>query len=252
MQNSSQLYKLFVLFIIGINLCGKEIIAQNRISYCSCEKVGISISTLSNYSNDSLFASSSSDSFSTHITFFNKSVDTVYLFNSYLQQSFLSSKYLHRIDFVNREYKISFLPLVPFLFTEYSDLLQTKNAIVGRNQVVYNFYKLLPQTSYSLTLPYQDLFLTNIKQRLAVKDFNVKSLNKFNNKVKFKAASLDKVPTQFSYYFEFAFYKSVSFLCDKSAYYIQEYQFDKQAKEFEVIKILFSPPAFITPQRTKK
>jgi hypothetical protein len=229
------------VFLIMVLLLSKSSFAQNRTKYCSCNVVGSSISSDTLF-KDSLYTYTVSDSNQITVVFANTTADTIYIFNSYLQKTFLSSKYLHRINSFKNEYKISFVPLIPFVFTKYSDILKIgDDAIIGNHQIVYDFYTLLPKSKFELNFYYRDLFKENRKNS-AVIDINIKRLNKYNDQVKFKTAKVHNLNGQYKFLFEFAAYKSINVLCNQSAYYVNEYLFDKQSKEFELIQIPFEVP----------
>lgn len=230
------------VFLIVTFLLSKSISAQNRIKYCSCNVVGSSIGSNTLF-KDSLYTYTVNDSNQITVVFTNTTADTIYIFNSYLQKAFLSSKYLHRINSIKNEYKISFVPLIPFVFTKYSDILKIgDDAIIGSHQIVYDFYTLLPNSKFELNFYYRDLFKAN-RKKSAVTDINVKRLNKYNDQVKFKTAKVHSLKGQYKFLLEFAAYKSINVLCNQSAYYVNEYLFDKQSKEFELIQIPFEVPS---------
>lgn len=207
-----------------------------RGEYCLC-KAADKLSSLNKYYTDSLYATYKEDTVAITVTIVNTTKDTLYFFSSYLQQQFLSSKYLHRIDLNKRNYKLSFLPVVPYVFTKYSDVVTTTDeAIMSNQQIVYDFVKLLPNSSKEVEFKYSDLFRNKNKNNNVSKDYNVKLLNK-NSKVPKKFYTTGKLSGKFNFSFEFAVYKSVDLLCKQTAYYMQEYGFDKQSKSFKVLTV---------------
>ena len=207
-----------------------------RGKYCLCNEAD-KLRNLNNYYADSLYGVRTEDTAAITIAIINTTKDTLYLFNSYLQQQFLSSKYLHRIDLKKKSYKISFLPIVPYVFTKYADVISTTDeAIIGNHQIVYDFIKLLPNGSKTIEFKYSDIFKNRNESNNVSRDYNVKMLNKDSGMpVEFYATG--KLSVKYNFYFEFAVYRSVDLLCKQSAYYVQEYEFDKQSKSFEVLTI---------------
>jgi hypothetical protein len=158
-------------------------------------------------------------------------------FNSYFQRQFLASKYLHRINLGSRSYKVSFLPIVPHVFTKYSDnVITTDEAIMSNHQIVYDFIKLSPKSSKVIEFKYSDLFENKNKMNNVSKDYNIKLLNK-NSNTPTKFYTTSKLSGKYNFSFEFAVYKSVSLLCKQAAYYMQEYAFDKQSINFKVLTL---------------
>ncbi len=218
---------LLLLFSTGAN-------AQNkRGGYCSCNEAKPIIGK--NYFADSLYAVSKENATSIAVNLINTSKDTLFIFSSYLQKQFLSSRYLHRVDLLNKIYKISFLPIVPYVFTKYSDaVVMNDNAIIGNHQIVYDFFKLPPNSSQHLEFSDQQLFSSKSEKNNASKDFDTKKLNKYSKKPQtFYTTSTLKG----KYEFEFAVYKSVDLLCNEHAYYLQESGFDKRSKSFNVLTV---------------
>ena len=111
------------------------------------------------------------------------------------------------------------------------------NPVTGNHQIVYDFFKLLPGSKQDVYLPYQELFKNKEYKDNAIKDFNVKSLHKYTKKLPKKFCTTAKLKGRYTLLFEFAVYKDVSLLCTQSAYYLQEYNFDQQAKDFEILSV---------------
>jgi hypothetical protein len=101
------------------------------------QETTVSISPTSNRQTDSLYISYDENANGLTFSVINTTEDTVYLFSSYLPALYHSSKYLHRIDKRSKVniYRISFLPLIPFLSTKPNDrLIVGSNRIVEKNQ----------------------------------------------------------------------------------------------------------------------
>ena len=200
--------------------------------YCECKSAKL-VGDDFNY-NDSLFGVVKVDSNHYSIKIYNTTEDTFYLFSSYIEDQFLNSEYLKRVDFVKKQYKISFAPFIPFLSTERSDNVVITNSILKVNQIVYDFIRLTPNTYYELHIKIKDAFILS----KALKEFRPQNLNKFDFKAKFKKVIANKdVVENYKKYFEFAIYKNVSLLCQKWDYYLKEVDFNKQAKDFTILGI---------------
>jgi len=223
------------IFICGL-LCTTTSFAFtqiNRTGYCICSESD-KISSNSKVYPDSLYTMYSEEVTGLVVTIINTTKDTLYVFNSYLQPSLLSSKYLHRINSKDKLYKISFLPLVPYMFTKYSDVI-TDEPIVGNHQIVYDFFKLLPSTSQEIKMSYDNLFKRKGSAKNVSMDYDVKTLHKYSKGLPQKFCTAGKLKGKYNLQIEFAVYKSVSLLCEESAYYVQEQAFEKQSKDFKIL-----------------
>ena len=165
----------------------------------------------------------------------NTTDQTVYLFSSYFSEPYYSSKYVHRVNVEDQIYKISFLPLLPYLSTRQTDkLILGSDRMVNKGQILYDFIKLTPQTYYEISLSYDNLFKNFRGKNSLVRDFD--SNDKFSD-IKFKYLSVNQLKGRFRVIFEFGIYKSVDLLCKQEAYYMQEHKFNTQAKSFKVLKV---------------
>lgn len=207
-----------------------------RGEYCSCKEAD-KISSLANYQTNSFYATYMEGTTAITVTIINTTDDTLFVFSSYLQQQFLGSKYLHRIDFCSKQYKLSMLPIIPYVFTKYSDNVATsEEAILGNHQIVYDFIKFLPNSKRELEFKYSDIFRNRSDYNNVIKDFNIKLFNK-NSKIPIKVFTTKKISGKFDFSIEFAVYKTIDLLCNQTAYYTNEFEFDKQSKNFNVLSI---------------
>jgi hypothetical protein len=227
--------KYTLLFCVSILLSVFSFAQVQRGHYCSCIKAS-TLKELNKYYQDSLYSTYQEDTSGIAISIINTTMDTLYVFRSYLEKEFLSSKYLHRINRKERKYKLSLLPLVPHVFTKYSDVI-TDEPIVGNQQIVYDFFKLPPNSVQSVLLSYEDLFKKKGRQNNVSKDYDVKMLNKYTKKIPQKFCTVKKLKDKYSFEIEFAVYKSVNLLCNEAAYFLQENEFDKQSKDFKILTI---------------
>lgn len=183
--------------------------------------------------SDSLFLAYESDKDGITVNIVNKTEDTKYLFSSYFDNMYFGSEFIHRIDEVTKSYTVSLAPLTPYLVTKTGDRIITgKRKITLKDQIPYNFIQLKADTYYSLRFKYEDLF-SNLK---VTKELDINKLNKYDE-IKFKAIELSRLQSKYSFFLEFAFYESVDLLCEESAYFLKEVQFNDQAKSFSTIKL---------------
>ncbi len=201
----------------------------SRDNFCDCKIRGEKIIDIENETiKDSVFVKVNSLKDSLKISFYNTTKDTIYLFNSYFSEDISKSKFLYRINKKEKKRKISFLPLVPYLFTKYSDRIIIKNRIINDYQVVYNFDKIPPNRVYNFYIK-----INNVEElNLLIEDFDLASLNKFQSIKKFKSS---KVKPNKDFNVEFAYYKHVDLLCNKNDYFLKEIEFNNQAKSFEIV-----------------
>ena len=181
------------------------------------------------FSNDTVYVSLS-----------NKGLDTLYLFNSYLEinpeydcygtEPLWESEYLPRFDKGANKYKLSFLPIIPYLSVRFSDVaIHGKSRIVHRWQLLYGFKTISPNDSIHIRIP-----KSAFEQEVYVKDIPIKQFGK-NDKISFEKKQV-RQPKTIS--LEFALYRNVDLLRSTDAYYFNEAGFDEQAKSYEVMTII--------------
>lgn len=213
-----------LIFLVVIKL------HSQTIRYCECKNADTFNVSKFPFKETSIHVLE--DSINFNIKIINTSFDTVYLFSSYFGNFFYGSEYIHRVDKKNKIIKVSFTPLIPYLFTKYSDVIQADNAIVSHNQVVYDFIKMQPGSQYVFQIP--KFILLN--KRIGVDDFDIYSLNKFMTNFHFRKTKISKRKIKkYKMVVEVALYKNVSFLCFESNYYLKELEFDKETKLFYII-----------------
>lgn len=217
---------LITLLIVTKITCTAQIV---RPEYCECKIVGhqfklkedVGIVVNADYKGDIL-----------RLDVFNNSKDTIYLFKSYFEKDISVSKYLYRYDKKNKKVKISFVPLIPYLYTKYSDRIILNDRIIEEYQTVYDFYVLPPLYQYSFNVD-----VLNIWQKYSyVKDIVTADLNKFQKLKKIKNINLKNIK-EVDYLIEVAYYKDVSFLCNKNSYFLNELEFNDQAKDFYKVEV---------------
>lgn len=164
------------------------------------------------------------------IKIINTHTDTIYLFDSYLVDDLVYSKYLHRTDKKKKMCKVSFVPIIPYLSVEKADVvILGKERIIMKDQVLYSFRIIPPKTYFCIKIN-RSVF-ENIVENIL--DFDTKKFTKFDNP-RFKTVSEVKCTKRL---LEFAFFNDISLLADKKAYYLNEFNFNKQAQSYEILSI---------------
>jgi hypothetical protein len=141
------------------------------------------------------------------IQIINLKTDTVYLFSTYFDSIYYASISLHRLSKKEGVYKISFLPLVPYLNVKRSDLLKYnyKDRVRG-NEATYEFITLSPKDTSKLIYPLEYLYFDKIVKEFDLKDLKTgytPNIFEYPNKIKYcKSKGLKKYPL----IFEFALY----------------------------------------------
>jgi len=221
--------KIFSFLLI--NLIIYQINAQEkRCSYCECEVKGTEISDQANsVKGVTLNANYLKETIS--IKVINNTSDTIYIFKSYFDNDISISPYLYRLDKKKNEMNVSFLPLIPYLYTKYSDKVIIQDRIIKAYQTVYDFYKILPFHEYSFNV--KSLDFKNSKE--FIKDFDIYSLNKFQPIKKFKREKVKKENTP-AFIVKIAYYTNIENICNSNAYFLDELNFNEDAKKFKIIK----------------
>lgn len=215
------------------------LIAQSVLPSKYCVNTeGTKIDSSNNgFSPDSLYVSYTESASSLNFKIVNTTDQTVYLFSSYFPKLYHSAKYVHRVSKADQTYKVAFLPLLPYLSTKPTDkLILGSNRMINKGQVLYDFIKLIPQTYYEVNIYYDNLFKNLGDKNSLICDYDTGKNSKFG-KIKFKYLSTDQLNGKYKLLFEFAVYDQVNLLCEQSAYYLKEFEFDQQAKDFKKLSI---------------
>ena len=169
--------------------------------------------------------------------FINQANDSLYLFDSYLDGTYsiinedlYGSKYLHRYDMKLKECKLSFLPILPFLSVNYTDVVVAgENKLIRKGQILYHFKPIPPQSCIQIAVPRKVFYSKEYVKEITLKDYS-----KFDSTIKFK----DVIPKRCQRIkVEFAIYKDVSLLTSYDAFYFDELNFNKQALSYEVFSV---------------
>lgn len=232
LKKGSMVTKTIIILILLCGFWGKVFPQRNS---CTNE-VGLSIS-FPTKQTDSVYSEYTGNLDSGMFRVVNPTKKTQYLFKSYFDKSLQSSKYLHEVDKKNKIYCISFVPIISNLTTKKDDkLIIGENSVCNRGQILYDFVKLMPNTYYDLKIDYGMLFINKNYDQNSVKSYSNEILSKFNE-TSFNFLTTKKLKGKFNVVVEFAIYDDVSLLCSESAYYLNEFEFDKNARSFKVVNV---------------
>lgn len=230
--------RISILLLLMQVLAASVVTAQSDLQSKFCENIeGTEIISAEEFISDSLYVTYSENASGLNLKIVNTTDQTVYLFSGYFPEIYHPSEYLHRISEKDKIYKVAFLPLLAYLSTKPTDkLILGSDRILSKGQVLYDFIKLTPQTYYKVSISYENLFKNLGERNSLICDYKDGENNKFD-KIKFKYLSADKLKGKYKLFFEFAVYDQVNLLCEQSAYYLEESQFNQQAKSFRKISI---------------
>lgn len=197
---------------------------QKKSSFCRCEIKGIK--SLNKQTDQKIILNSSYSDKKINLKLINNSSDTIYLFKSYFDDDITPSKYIYRYNKQNNTVNISFLPLIPYLYTKYSDRIILQDRIIKDYQTVYDFYKIPPLNEYSFSINTVDL----MHQKDYIEDFDV---YKFKRDEKIQNLELSR-KTDFK--IQLAYYQNVNTICNYKAYYFDPLNFNENAKKFKILE----------------
>ena len=161
------------------------------------------------------------------ISLINTSNDTVYVFSSYLEKEYCMSEYLHRYAMKDKTYKLSFLPLLPYLSPKFSDnIVDEPSKIISYSQINFCFIPIPPKDTVDIYIPKEAL----VSQRY-MRDVCAERKNKFDS-IKWKKWKKER--TDNLIHVEFAIYKDVSF-AEPDNYYLDEYWAAEKALDYSIV-----------------
>ena len=160
----------------------------------------------------------------------NNTQDTLYLFDSYLDNDLYQSKYLHRFDKKEKQCKLSFLPLLPFLSVHYTDrLILGNNKVANKGQVLYHFRAIPPKSRNKVVISKSAFYTENY-----VYEVYPQKISKFEGTIKFRKSKNNRCD---NVVVEFALYRNIDLLTSEKAYYFDEYNFNEQALSYYVLSV---------------
>jgi len=165
----------------------------------------------------------------------NNGSDTVFLFSSYLKEDKYFASCLQRVDEVNMEYKVSFVPIIPYLGVRTSDrVILSAESICNLYQTKYEFVKLSPRDSFSFILDLEKVFKKTLEIGKAYQDQSPFELSKFDEEFELEEFDVGNLSKCYRLILEVAIYKNIDVFKDEEIFYLKEFEFDKKSKDFEI------------------
>ncbi|MFI3297809.1 MAG: hypothetical protein R3Y59_09340 [bacterium] len=157
----------------------------------------------------------------------NNTKDTVYLFDSYLEELYYHQKYIHRYSRWDKQCKLSFLPMLSLLNGRGigNTIILGGHKIARYGYVAYSFKPLAPGARMDIIIPYTAFY---------IKDYVIDYWD-----ITYNTAYFDDVE-KFScknIVVEFAIYREIGILKTKDAFYRNTVTYYRQAKKYEVLSI---------------
>ena len=175
----------------------------------------------------------------------NNCKDTIFLFSSYLDIKRSKLRYLYRI---NNEYdtvKISFLPILPFLFCHTAFLRRPEIYENPERQketigimALYLFIAIAPEHTENIVIHTQDIY--NKTSYIREDEFNLSTMH-INSEITLPQPIEVEPDEKRNFVFEFALYLNIKDITIDS-YINTPYSFNKAAKDYIVLKLLYAPP----------
>ncbi len=164
------------------------------------------------------------------ITLTNQSDLDLYLFDSYLVDDLFTSPYIHLYDAGMQTMTLSFLPLLPYLGGMKPDLIRPGRNIVNRGFYTYHFTIIPKQGVVTLKIPNKALQCDDCMEYLPINHYS-----KFEPGIPFQPYKSQ--PTHEKTFIEMAVYSEIGILLDENAYATNEFAFDAQAKDYQIIRV---------------
>jgi len=221
--------KKFLCLLVGISLFGNQLLCQvnieNPISVGSINDNGAN--SHQNRRTPSVYLQVKDKGDFYEIKFGNSLSDTIYLFDSYMTNDLIGSKYLHRYNKKQSVCKLSLVPIVAYLSIRRTDrMVLGHERVRHRHQILYSFKTIPPNTYLCINILKSVLDFDEL-----IEDFDDKRISKFDN-IKFKSLTNVKCDSKM---IELAFYKDISKISD--IYYVDEFNFDTRARAYNTISI---------------
>ena len=184
----------------------------------------------------SISISLSEEADSVKFVFYNPSEHHLWLFDSYLDPQYgkvlFQSPYLHRVEQKNNRFKLSFLPVTPWLSVRYSDLIRrNEKTICSPGQVIYHFRQISGNDSVTIAIPKEAFFSEEyVIDKPLVRYHSYDSARR----VKFRTTT-DRPQLPFRTV-EFAVYRSLEGI-NESNYYYNEGIFDDVVNGYDILAV---------------
>lgn len=184
----------------------------------------------------SISVSLKEESDSVKFVLYNNTKQPFWLFDSYLDPKYgdvlFQSQYLHRFDRKTDQFKLSFLPITPWLSFRYSDLVvRNEKTISYPGQVIYHFRQMPGKDYIEIAIP---------KEAFSCEEYVIdKPLVEYHkydlaNRVKFRTTA--RSPQQPYRTVEFAVYQSLEGI-NENFYYFNEGVFDDAVRGYDILSV---------------
>lgn len=225
------LYKCINLILVGV-LCscstGNYEVFEN--SDKESDNIGLNISYGVSLNNDTL-----------KLCLTNIGEKPVFLFDSYLndyefRMKILEGDAIYRYNSDEDIFKLSFLPLLPYLSYHRGDLIAIGERRItrGLGNTVYSFRPIGVNETICINLPFEEPRMDRWQ-----KDIDVKQFNKWDMKDRMKFEQSDHCLNKTDspeVFFEIAIYNDTVSL-NEYDYYLHEYDFNNKIKKFKTLQI---------------
>lgn len=212
-----------------------NVYGQGLYKSCGIKDISIVKNTIKQHQDTVLLTYSETD-LDLKLTISNFKKDTIYIFSTYFDSIFYNSPNLHRFDKSIKNYKISFLPLLPYLRLVTTDLIRTNSEDrTLDNQNSYSFIVIPPNFNYTLNFPFVYLLPNLVTTDFDLKNVQLSRYSLFEFGKKIKKLSLNKINSIQSVSFEFSYYSDISFICETSNLYLETDQFRNKALQFNTL-----------------
>ena len=162
------------------------------------------------------------------VRIYNPTKESVYLFSSYFNDDLFMSKYLHLYSEKNNSCILSFLPLPYFLsYTRSDNVILGANAVVNRNQIIYQFLE-IPRASFIEILLPDTCFDADY-----VNCYDARKMSP-NNRPTFKVAKGLRRCSKKE--IQVAVYANIGTL-NKEVYYADPYSFSQGISDYRLLSI---------------
>ena len=166
----------------------------------------------------------------------NNTEHPLWLFDSYLDPKYgdvlFQSPYLHRVERKANQFKLSFLPVTPWLSVKYSDLIiRNEKTLRYPGQVIYHFRQMAGKDAIEVSVPKDAFFCEEYvidKSLLQYHSYD------FARRVKFRTTA--RRPQESFRTVEFAVFQSLEGI-NETNYYFNGRVFDDAVKGYDILAV---------------
>lgn len=181
----------------------------------------------------------SEESDSVKFVLLNNTEHSLWLFDSYLDPKYgnvmFQSSYLHRVERKSNHYKLSFLPITPWLSVKYSDLIiRNEKTLRYPGQVVYHFRQMAGKDSIEISVPKEAFFCEEY-----VIDKPLLKYHYYDSAHRVKFRTTARRPQDPFRTVEFAVFQNLEGI-NETNYYYNEGIFDDAVKGYDILAVTIS------------